>query len=108
MMQLGLEPALLINPVDNLAIRSVATDRVAQQLPDSRVIILVDRQQQLAQPGLQYIPRQIVFIGAHDHWMLRRYDVIADQQFFIELFAWPQSRELDGYVAMGVLFGAQA
>ena len=84
--QSGLKTTLLVDPVDDFAIGGVAGDGFAQELADAGVIILIDSEQQLSQANFEYIPRQIVFIGAHDHRMLDGCHVDTDQQLFIEFF----------------------
>ena len=43
MKQSGFQAALLIDPVDNLTVRGIAADSVAQQLADARVVVLIHR-----------------------------------------------------------------
>lgn len=93
--QSGFETALLVDPVDDFAIGRVAADGFAQELADSGVVVLFNCVEQLTQLGFEHVPWQVIFVGRHDHRVGSCRDIVADQQFFIELFTRTQTRELD-------------
>jgi hypothetical protein len=68
--QSGFEAALLVDPVNDVAIGGVAADGVAQQLAYAGIIILFNGNQQFRQPSLEHIPGQMILVGTHDHRML--------------------------------------
>jgi len=104
--QSGFETTLLVDPVDDFAVRRVAGDGFAQELADTRIVIGCYRIEQLTQFAFEHLPRQVILIGGHDHRMRSRRDVIADQQLFIELLARTQASELNGDIALRVSLGA--
>ena len=97
---------LLMNPVDDFALGRIAADGVAEDLAYLVVVIFIQGLEQLRQALFEDIPRQVIFLSAHDHRMAGHRHVVADQQFLIELFPRSQTGELDGYIAMGIFFGA--
>lgn len=99
---LRLKATLLINPIDNLAIRGISTHRIPKQLSNPGVIITVNGSEQLGQAGLQQLPRQVILIGAHDHRVLSRDNVVADQQLFVELLSRTKASEFYRNVPMGI------
>lgn len=82
--QSGLETTLLVDPVDDFAIGGVAGDGFAQELADAGVVVGLDGFEQFVQSGFQNVPRKVILIGAHDHRMRCRCDVIPDEQFLVE------------------------
>src|SRR3990167_2837738 len=105
-MSLRLKTTLLVDPINYFAIWCIAADSIAQQLPNTRVIILVQSRKQLRQLDLEHIPSEIIFISAHDHRVLGSHYVVTDQQLFIQFFAGTQAGKLDGNVAMRILLRA--
>lgn len=102
MKQSGFQATLLVDPIDDFAIGGIATDRVAQQLTNTRIIVQINRTEQFGQLDLQNIPRQVIFVGTHDHRMLSGRHVVTDQQLLVEFFTRAQASELDRNVAMQV------
>ncbi|MCY1375072.1 hypothetical protein D9M69_624560 [compost metagenome] len=60
MKQSGFETALLVDPVNDLAIGGIAANGVAKELADTRVIVLFDSCQQFGQTPLENIPMQMI------------------------------------------------
>src|SRR5450830_46640 len=73
------QATLLIDPVDDFAFGGVATYSFTQELADAGVVVLLHGSQQVVQSGLEYVPRQMVFIRTHDHRVLGGNDVVADE-----------------------------
>lgn len=55
-MRSGVQATLLINQVNNVTIRGITADRLAQQLAHLRVVIILDRGNQFLDTQLQHIP----------------------------------------------------
>lgn len=100
--RLGFETALQVDPINDFTVRGITTDSVTQQLPDTGVVILIHSGDEFHQLGLQNFPVQMIFIGTHDHGVLRRNDVIADQQLFVQFFSWAQPCELNSNIPLGI------
>ena len=75
--------------------QGVAADGFTQQLANTTVIVMIDSNQHPPQTALEYIPGQMIFVGAHDHRMLCRGHVVADQTL-CRVFSLAKTRQLDG------------
>ena len=62
----GFEAVLLVDPVNDIAIRGVAADGFAQDLADASVIVMINGNQQLPQTAVEHIPGQMIFVGRHE------------------------------------------
>ena len=67
-----------------------------------------DGLEQFVQSGFQDIPGKVIFVGSHDHRMGRYRDVVANQQFLIELFTGTQSSEFYGNITLRITLGTNA
>ncbi|MCS5515954.1 metallophosphoesterase [Pseudomonas qingdaonensis] len=103
-----LQAALLVNPVDDFTIGRVTAYRFAQQLTNSRVIILGKSRQQYTKALLKLVPRQMVLLSTHDHRVAGRDHLIAYKQFFVQLFPRAQSGELDSDISARITIGFDA
>ena len=94
--------ALLQRHIIYYGARAKAADELLQQADDALHVVILHHGLQLRQMALQLLPRNAGFLRAHDAGVLGGLGVVANEEFFVEFFAWAQTRDVQGNVAVRV------